>query len=305
MLQAAVTVTLGMEKTWNVTLLYRLLETPAGPISLQSTTVDRAPYFRELWRSKVMVTKMVVLTSGCREHVRLGRPLAWCSPWWCHGWKTSWSGRRTHQAPRSFSPGDRRMSCSYWWSWGMTGAHPSSSVSDTGSWWSPEGKAHSKSSCWISSLFKALSFAVYAPCFHPLIVCWDYQGVCVYGLHGVLMNKHMSYDWSTAQQCCHLTWGISLWWMYYLHWPLSLPSPLPLRALSCYDCTLPATSLSFVIVITKDHPLTYSAHIITSYKIKYPIQLGIMAPKTAAHKHLLLLHKIVVKISILGTFVQM
>lgn len=83
-------------------------------------------------------------TSGCRGRVRRERPWAWCCLWWCRGWRISWSGQRTHLEPRSSSPDARRMSCSYWWSWWRSGAHPSNSVSGTGSWWSPIGTEKGK-----------------------------------------------------------------------------------------------------------------------------------------------------------------
>lgn len=82
------------------------------------------------------------LTSDWRGRCHRGTLGAWCSPQLCHGWKTFWSAQRTRQGPRSFWSAAHRKSCFCFCCCGMRAVHPSSSVWDTKSWWSP--LCHSK-----------------------------------------------------------------------------------------------------------------------------------------------------------------
>lgn len=78
------------------------------------------------------------VTWRCRERCRLGKPSAWCSPWWCREWTSAWSARRRHQAPRSSSPAGRRRCGSGCFPREKPDARLSSSASGRASWWSPE-----------------------------------------------------------------------------------------------------------------------------------------------------------------------
>lgn len=85
---------------------------------------------RSLWQA---------LTWRCTEYCHPDRLSTWCSPWWCHGWRTSSNAQRRHQEPRSSSPASHQRSGSYCWCWERTGARPSSNVWGTRSSWSPAG----------------------------------------------------------------------------------------------------------------------------------------------------------------------
>lgn len=81
---------------------------------------------------------MIEVTWRYREHCHLGKPSAWCSPWWCHEWRSALSAQRRHQEPRSSSPAVSRTCGSGCFPREKPGARPSSSASGTESWWSPE-----------------------------------------------------------------------------------------------------------------------------------------------------------------------
>lgn len=76
-------------------------------------------------------------TWRCKGCCRLGKPSALCSPWWYHGWRNAWNGRKRHQASRSSLLAGHRMcglDC-YWRE--KPSVHPSNNASGTGSLWSP------------------------------------------------------------------------------------------------------------------------------------------------------------------------
>lgn len=73
-------------------------------------------------------------TWRCRGCFRRGRPAAWCSPWWCRGWRSVWSGRRTRQEPRSSSPAVSQTSCSGCYEMETPAARLSSSDAGSVTW---------------------------------------------------------------------------------------------------------------------------------------------------------------------------
>lgn len=87
--------------------------------------------------SKKKKTQNLFLTWHCRGCFHQDIPLAWCSPWLCHGWKSASSGRRTRQEPRSSWPDghQRSDSCCCWR--GRPAGRLASNASDTASWWNP------------------------------------------------------------------------------------------------------------------------------------------------------------------------